>query len=198
MSTILPLEVVFGKSVWSLVDTVDQPVDPNDIRFYLERSVIELEAQNEVEIIDSIPENGHQVTWLNPSAVSLVPHAEGLGSIVDDGDWNKVLEAVYILLRPNLNRNRYLEFHEDLLHRNIWNIGGEFGPEYWGSDISPGYGIPIFTSYEDADGNVINIKPYYEGEGLVLPWEEEILVGECGSGSGSERPDYGLLYPRKV
>ena len=86
-------------------------------------------------------------------------------------------------------------------------------PYPWGMSF---YGRPIFPvdverTLEENGGIVVRsdssefvaIDPYSKGifgDRPEPPWEGDIINPDCagGGGGGSTRPDYGLLYPRKV
>lgn len=196
MSTILPLEVVFGKSTFSMKSGLGESND-NPL-------VIPINPFSPVLTLQNVTGNFSNI-WIDDVYLSkrnykgsftpevrYVPFEEGLGTLTPD--WNAALSLIYDYsdsYRPSEHNDHLtLDVRED---EYDFGAGGKIPEEVWRLEVMPTYLMIAPFTHNDSTGEIKNPM-----DDLGSPsWEDEFLTGECGAG-GSERPEYGLLYPRKV
>mgnify|MGYP005722389667 CR=1 FL=1 len=187
MSTILPLETVFGRSTW-----VRQTTVPSNVRGYDPSPLFGIQFA-ELSSLGISPRSSYtdQQKYpdpFNPSPFERIPHSEGpLGDGWDDHD----------AFLKSSGRPIYADSQETyrfgLYTIDVWSPDGRFGIDKWGPELVAGYRfIKPFIFNEDGTFS----RPF-EFSDIAAPYQDEFFIGECGSG-GSERPEAGLLYPRKV
>ena len=188
MSTILPLEVIFGRSTWSLALDQGQDVrafDPSPL-FGIQITTFGFDPHNE-RLRFARPDTISRDVY-SASVIEQLPHVEGLlgAGWFEHDAFLRTYNGVYANY-PN-------RIYGKIYFLDIYSPDGEFGIDEWGPELVPGYRfIQPFVS--NTGGTILGPFDFTD---ITAPWEEVFFTGECGSGGGSERPESGLLYPRKV
>lgn len=188
MSTILPLEVIFGRSTWSLALEQGQDVrafDPSPL-FGIRTTSFGLDPHNE-RLQFARPDTIRRDIYSAP-VIEQLPHVEGLLG----AGWFE--HDAFLRTYNGTYANYPNRIYGKIYFIDIYSPDGKFGIDEWGSELTPGYRF-IKPFVDKTDGTILRPFDYTD---ITASWEEVFLTGECGSGGGSERPESGLLYPRKV
>ena len=197
MSTILPLEVVFGQSTFSLDSDFGKTGLFPSFLFVEPLDLIVTEIQtSQINVYTDADYAIKHNTRSFAIPVQYVGLKDGLGSFYPD--WNEAIKALYdynVSFAP-YGLNAYQQIPSGSVVKNIYDFGagGKIPEEVWRNSVMPDY--TWISPIHGPDGDVS--YPMEDGAIGVPPWLNELFTGECGSGGGSERPESGLLYPRKV